>query len=360
MRWPFPRNYAKRIRMKTLHAQGFRMPAEWAPHQGTIMCWPCDEELWVGALSVARADCVRLIKTIAKFEPVHLIVNSEIEEREARGYLGDSNIRYYQIPIDDIWSRDTAPIFVTRGEEVLPVKWEFNSWGQKFQWLKDTVAAYPLLEQLGASPIKTGMVLEGGSIDVNGKGIALTTRQCLLSPKRNPKLSQQDLERYLHDYLGIEQTIWLNEGLEGDHTDGHIDTIVRFVNADTILCSVCEDRNDANYEVMQQNLAHLRAAKKADGSLFHVEPLPLPRKRRDFADERLPLSYANFYIGNGFVVVPTFEDENDERGVEIVGRYFAGREIIPLSSSGLVCGGGSFHCVTQQIPAGRFVKGELP
>ena len=199
---------------------------------------------------------------------------------------------------------------------------------------------------MGLERFQIPIVMEGGALDINSKGECLTTKQCLLNPNRNPELSQADLETYLQAYLGVTSVIWLNEGLEGDKTDGHIDTITRWASDTIIVTSVCEDPEDKNFAPLQENLEIL---KKLD---YEVLELPTPKKRIDLENERLPLTYANFYIGNGFVVVPTYDDVNDERALELIQKCFLEREVIGLPSSGLITGGGSFHCVTQQVPKG--------
>jgi len=193
-------------------------------------------------------------------------------------------------------------------------------------------------------------VMEGGSLDVNGAGIALTTKQCLLSKMRNPDLSQIDIEKYLENYLGIKKLIWLDNGLEGDHTDGHIDTIVRFVNKDTIVCSLTEDKQDKNYETMQHNFSLLKSSTNLQGEKFNIIPLVLPKNRMEIDGHRLPCTYANFYIGNGFVVVPQYDDPYDKIALDTITSFFPERTVVGLSSKYIICGGGSFHCVTQQQP----------
>jgi agmatine deiminase len=195
--------------------------------------------------------------------------------------------------------------------------------------------------------------MEGGSLDVNGNGVALTTKQCLLSKMRNPNLTQIDIEQYLKSYLGINKLIWLENGLEGDHTDGHIDTIVRFVNANTIVYSIAEDQNDLNYVTMKQNLEILKKATDVSGNFFNLVPLILPKNKMKIEGKRLPCTYANFYIGNGFVVVPTYDDPNDANALKTLETVFPEHKVIGLKSKYIISGGGSFHCVTQQQPAGQ-------
>jgi agmatine deiminase len=238
------------------------------------------------------------------------------------------------------------------------VNWEFNSWGGKFEWHNDTKAPEAVAEYLGVTHWDLPVVMEGGSLELNGRGVALTTRQCLLTDTRNPGLGEPQIEAMLREYLGIEKLLWLDAGLEGDHTDGHIDTITRFVDERTIVTVTEENPDDANHATMRENLERLRTFTDRDGQPFEIVTLPLPATRLEGPEGRLPPTYANFYIGNGFVAVPVYGDPNDERALEILRPLFPGREVIGLMSRELITGGGSFHCVTQQQPAGVLWKGD--
>jgi agmatine deiminase len=342
---------------------GFSMPAEWSPHAGVWMAFPADNTQWLGHLEEVRQEFAALIKTISIFESVHLIVRDEETELDARARLTAENVVFHRFAHNDVWLRDCAPIFVTKESEVAAVDWEFNGWGMKFEaeldnQIPDFVASY-----LEIPMFKTGIVMEGGSLEVNGAGVALTTRQCLHSKFRNPNLFESDLEKALNDYLGIEKVLWLENGLEGDHTDGHIDTITRFVNETTIITSVCEDRSDANFQTMQDNLERLKTFTNLDGKPFEIFELPLPKNRLEHVGEvaqsqgllgeRLPPTYANFYIANGAVIVPMYGDPNDGLALEILKPLFPNRKVIGLGSRAIINGGGSFHCVTQQQPLGK-------
>lgn len=337
---------------------GFAMPAEWAPHAATWTSWPSNDDLWYGALEAVRQEFAQLVRTVARFESVHLLVRDEEAEQDARARLQGTPVTYHRVPLDDVWFRDNGPLFVTRGEQVSFVNWEFNAWGGKYEWRHDTRAPEAVAAYLGVTHWDVPVVMEGGSLELNGAGVALTTRQCLLSPERNPDLDKQDLEALLRDHLGIEKLLWLDAGLEGDHTDGHIDTITRFVSERTLVTSVERDPNDPNHASMQANLRRLRAFTDREGRPFEIVELPLPRHRLEGAEGRLPPTYANFYVGNGFVVVPQYGDPHDEVALNILRPLFAGREVIGLSSRALITGGGSFHCVTQQQPAGLIWKGD--
>ncbi|MES2615905.1 MAG: agmatine deiminase family protein [Bdellovibrionota bacterium] len=328
------------------------MPAEWEKHTATWTCWPCDEEMWFGKLGQVRKEFCDLVKTISNFEKVHLLLRDKEALQSAQHYFGNTTqIVFHEIPLNDVWFRDNGPIFIKNDNKVEFVKWEFNSWGEKFKWDLDNEAPYSVAKYLNMNFVKTNIVMEGGSIDVNGAGIALTTKQCLLSQKRNPNLNQTDLEKYLENYLGIKKCLWLENGLEGDHTDGHIDTIVRFVNENTIVYSLTEDKTDKNYDTMRANFELLKTFKDLKGESFHLIPLVLPKNKMEIEGARLPCTYANFYIGNGFVVVPQYDDPHDKIALEILTPLFPNRTVIGLNSKYIICGGGSFHCVTQQQPS---------
>ena len=324
------------------------MPAEWAPHAATWTAWPYDDEKWLGYLEPVRQEFAAFVNTLARFESVNLVVNDEESEADAKARLSGGNISFYRIPHNDSWLRDSGAIFVKKNGSVAPVKWEFNGWGGKYPADLDNHMPQHMARILGAKLFNAGIVMEGGSLEVNGQGICITTRQCLLSPKRNPGLNEEDLETYLRDYLAIDNVIWLGDGLEGDHTDGHVDTITRFTGESTIVTAVCEDESDPNHRTLQDNWEILESL-----GAFRIVRLPLPKNPLWLDQEtRLPLTYANFYIANGAVLVPTYGDPNDARALEILRPLFPGREVIGLSSRALITGGGSFHCVTQQQPEG--------
>lgn len=331
---------------------GFAMPAEWSPHAATWMAWPADDELWLGELAPVRLEFAGLVRAIAAGEPVELLVRDGEAEADAASRLGGANVRLHRVPYDDVWLRDSGPIFVGREGRLRLVNWEFNGWGGKYNAAADNDVPRHVARILGTSTADTRAVLEGGSIEVNGAGTVLTTRQCLLSPMRNPSLSESEIEALLAAYLGTPDVLWIDTGLEGDHTDGHIDTITRFTDTKTIVTVTCEDRADANYETAMMNLERLRGFTDADGQRFRVIELPLPRMRVEFDGHRLPLMYANFYIANGAVIVPVYGDTNDERALDILRPLFPERDVRGVMARHLITGGGAFHCVTQQQPTG--------
>jgi agmatine deiminase len=334
------------------------MPAEWQPHAATWMAWPHDDEQWVGMLEPVRREFTVFIEAIGLREPVELIVADEESEADARRRLAHGTVRFHRVPHQDLWLRDSGPTFVTRRDEVALVDWEFNGWGEKYPADLDNQIPTHVARVLGEVPLyKPGIVMEGGSIEVDGGGTVLTTRQCLLSPHRNPGMTEAALEQHLRDGIGVDQVIWLDEGLEGDHTDGHIDTITRFVDRHTIVTATCDDSADPNHAVLAANLERLAGAKDADGRPYRIVGLPIPARPAYFEGERLPLTYANFYVINDAVLVPVYGDEHDDRALQILRPLFPDREIVPLMARALITGGGAFHCVTQQQPAGRLWRG---
>ncbi len=333
---------------------GFRMPAEWEPHAATWTSWPFDDVLWCGHLEGVRREFAALVGTITCFEPVRLLVRDDEAERDARGRLGGADVTYQRVALDDVWFRDNGPIFVrNRSGEVSFVHWAFNAWGGKFEWTRDTHAPTAVARALALDYWKLDVVLEGGAVETNGDGVALTTRSCLLSPTRNPELGEAGTEHYLREYLGIETLYWLDRGLDGDHTDGHIDTVARFTDPRTIVCSVEPNAGDPNHAATRANLERLRSLTAAGGPPYRIVEVPLPANRLELEGERLAPAYVNFYMGNGFVVVPQYADPNDARALETLRPLFPGREVIALASLEIMIGGGSFHCLTQPQPAGR-------
>jgi len=283
---------------------------------------------------------------------VNLLVADDESEQDARARLSARAVTMHRVPHQDLWLRDSGPIFVARDGELLLVDWEFNGWGGKYPAELDNAIPSHVARLLDSGPLyRPGVVMEGGSIEVNGQGVALTTSQCLLTATRNPGLSQRGIEMALEYSLGIQEVEWLDRGLEGDHTDGHIDTITRFVDEQTIVTSICEDTSDPNHATLAENLEDLQSVAHRRG--FRLVELPIPTGRVEFEGERLPLTYANFYIVNGGVVVPVYGKAEDARAIEILRPLFPKRAVVPVPSKALITGGGSFHCVTQQQPVGR-------
>jgi agmatine deiminase len=335
------------------------MPAEWDTHWATWLAWPHNRDTWPAQLEQVQDICVQIIAALHGQERVQLFVNdaataAQVSQRLTAQGLGLETIRLLQHPTVDAWLRDSGPTFLTRRSAATPslalVDWGFTAWGGKYpDMLVDDALPQYIAELLGLPRFRPGIALEGGSIDVNGRGTCLTTEQCLLHPNRNPDLQRHDLERYLHDYLGTSHVIWLGEGIAGDDTDGHVDDLARFVNPTTVVCVVTDDPQDVNYAVLQDNYRRLQAATDQDGRPLQVIPLPMPETV--VADnDPLPASYANFYIANGVVLLPTYNCPQDQTAVAVLQEVFPQRRVIGIPCTPLVWGFGAIHCITQQQP----------
>jgi agmatine deiminase len=343
-------------RFPTPRKQGFAMPAEWEAHAGVWLAWP-HNRVTFPHLEEVETTYIQMIRTLRQSEKVNLLVPDYRMKAQVLVLLGpndpkDEPISITVVPYADVWFRDYGPTFVSNRERqrLAMVGWKFNAWGEKYtDLIQDDTIPSRLKEQLGIPLFEPGIVLEGGSIEVNGKGMVMTTEQCLLHPNRNPTLSRQELERYLGEYLGVTTVLWLGEGIAGDDTDGHIDDIARFADPITILCAVEEDAADENFRPLQENLSRLRQARTPEGAPFRIIPVPMPH-RIDDAGSRLPASYLNFYIGNRVVLVPQFGDPRDVQAREIVGNAFPDRSVVGIDCRRLVEGMGTLHCVTQQQP----------
>ena len=349
---------------------GYRMPAEWEAHEATWLAWPHNPEDWPGKFHAIPWLYAEIVRLLAAHERVHLLVQDEKEQRRAtsvleRAHANLDNVRLHQWPTDRVWTRDSGPIFVRNSEgQVGITNWRFNAWAKYQNWHLDDQVPDRAADLLGLpqwqptvelAGDQRRLVLEGGSIDTNGQGILLTTEECLLSDvqQRNPGVSREQLEQAFHDYLGIDQVIWLGRGIAGDDTHGHVDDISRFVGPTTIVTAVEANSKDANHAPLMENLARLKACRTAAGKPFDIVELPLPRAVV-FRRQRLPASYANFYIANGVVLVPTFHDPNDRIALGILAELFPDREVIGIHAVDLVWGLGTLHCMTQQQPAGTF------
>lgn len=334
---------------------GYRMPAEWEPQEAIWLSWPHNELTWPGGLlAEVEQSYVEIIRALHPHQKVKLLVKSGDAETSVRGTLQRAGIElsqviFFQIATQDAWIRDYGPTFVVNreGRQLAMVKWVFNVWGNKYDdLLDDNRIPYELNRLIGLPMFEPGIVLEGGSIEVNGAGTLLTTEQCLLNKNRNPSLTRSQTEDYLRQYLGVSTILWLHEGIAGDDTDGHIDDIARFVDEQNVICVVEEDPADENYEILKDNYDRLiRMVPK-------VIKLPMPGRVAD-GDVRLPASYANFYIGNGAVVVPIFGHSNDERALEILQKCFPARRVIGVNCTAMVHGLGTIHCCSQQEPRGN-------
>lgn len=335
-----------------------RMPAEWEPHAATWLAWPHNRKDWPGKFSAIPLVYAEIIRHLARHEPVELIVDDPAAEAKARRLLVRAgapvgNVRFHHWPTDRIWVRDSGCSFV-QGEGLGAVTWRFNAWAKYPDFQRDEAIGLRMAQAAGAGPAQAGVVLEGGSIDVNGRGTILTTEECLLSKvqQRNPGMKRKDYEKIFAEYLGAPNTIWLGSGIQGDDTHGHVDDLARFVAADTIVTMVETNRQkkDANYAPLRENLRRLRDARDQDGKAINIIELPIPHPVI-FEKRRLPASYANFYIANGIVLAPVFNDPNDRIALDTLARLFPTREVVPIYSGDLVWGLGTMHCMTQQQPA---------
>jgi agmatine deiminase len=349
------------MRKQTPAELGYAMPAEWQPHTATWLSWPKDPLTWPDRVPQVEKIFLQMMAALAPHEIVNLLVDdAETEERvKARcTFAGAQNIHFHQLPTVDSWIRDYGPNFLlSRDRKLAYNDWIFNAWGNKYEELKrDDVIPAKLENYLGVPRFEPGIVMEGGSIEVNGAGMVMTTEQCLLNPNRNPQLNREAIESHLKDYLNVEQVLWLGEGIVGDDTDGHIDDIARFVAPDTVICALEEDPEDANYELLQDNLRRLQLATDMNGRRFEIVTLPMPGLVAATNDEspraldRLPASYANFYIANEVVLAPIFGHENDQRALDTLQRVFPARRVVGINCEPLVWGMGTIHCVTQQQP----------
>ncbi|HYL35830.1 MAG TPA: agmatine deiminase family protein [Bryobacteraceae bacterium] len=332
---------------------GFRMPAEWEPHEATWLAWPHERTDWPGKFAPIPWVYGEVVRWLARVEKVRILVEDRATEQAARRVLAKcganlSAVEFFPHRTNRSWTRDTCPILVRNSKgEVAATNWRFNGWAKYGNWRLDNRIPAFLARRLKMRSFDPGIVLEGGSIDVNGAGLLLTTEECLLNQTvqvRNPGLDRAGLERYFADYLGIERTIWLKDGIAGDDTHGHIDDLARFVGTDAVVTVVEEDRSEANYEPLRENLALL----KQTGLKVVTLPMPAPVY---FDGQRLPASYANFYIANRLALVPTFGDPMDRVALNTLAKLFPDREVVGIYCRDLVLGLGTLHCMTMQQPA---------
>lgn len=336
------------------------MPAEWETHAATWLAWPHNLDTWPGKFTPIPKIYVEIVNALHLYEPVNICVNNAEVATQLRHLLTQagvdlSRVSLYEIPTNDTWARDHGPIFVTRvheGQTELAITdWLFNSWGEKYgPWDLDDVVPQKIAAQFGLPLFEPGIVLEGGSIDVNGRGTLLTTEACLLNPNRNPSLTRTDIEKYLCAYLGVNKILWLGDGIVGDDTDGHVDDLARFVDPTTVVCMVEDDPADVNYALLRDNFTRLQRLTDQDGRPLHVVPLSMPGAV-EYEGHRLPASYANFYIANGVVLVPTYACPNDQRALALLQELFPSRRVVGIPCTDLVWGLGAIHCITQQQPA---------
>lgn len=353
---------------------GYRMPAEWEEHDGTWLSWPKDPDTFPpSVLGAVEKTFSRVIEALAEGEEVRVIIDDEASEARVKSKLSGiravrrENVTFLKLKTVDVWVRDYAPIYVRRGPgsefsrghaeserrgALALTKWIFNSWGDKYNDLRpDNEAGMRIANSTGLNVFEPEIVLEGGSIDVNGEGTLMTTEQCLLNPNRNPGLDRERLEAILMDNLGATNVLWLGSGIKGDDTDGHVDDIARFVAPSVVAVAGEDNPSDPNHLPLEEDLKRLRMAVDQDGAPFEILTVPMPAPV-SIPEGRLPASHLNFYIGNSAVLVPTFDSPTDSRALNALRGYFPHRETVGIDCRALVYGLGTLHCVTQQIPAG--------
>ncbi|MXV16280.1 agmatine deiminase family protein [Hufsiella ginkgonis] len=337
---------------------GYRFPAEWAEHVATWLSWPHKEASWPGKIDAIYPVYGEFVKLLAEGEKVRINVADETMRAAAVQHLEKARadlrqVEFYFHPTNDAWCRDHGPAFLLNNqaaERKAIVDWGFNAWGGKYPPFDlDDVIPTRIANHFGLPVFNPGIIMEGGSVEFNGKGTVLTSTCCLLNGNRNPYLSQQQVERYLYDYYGMEQVLWVDEGIVGDDTDGHIDDTIRFVNEDTVLTVVETDKNDENYTLLQDNLRALKKMRLLNGKQLNIIELPMP-DAVTWEGTRLPASYANFYISNKHVIVPTYRCHKDEKALELIQACFPTRKTVGLDSTDIIWGLGSFHCLSQQEP----------
>ncbi len=335
------------------------MPAEWERHRATWLSWPHNRETWPGAVESMQRLWAGLARELAVGEEVHVLAGGEAQRRRAAELLDEEGcprdrVFLHGVATDDAWMRDCGPTFVSRlGEgatEHLLIDWDYNAWGGKYPpWDGDDAVPARLGELLDLPVFRPGIVLEGGSIEVNGAGTLLTTESCLLHGKRNPHLDRGALEGVLAAALGVSHVVWLGDGIAGDDTDGHVDDLTRFCAARIIVTVIEDDAGDVNYRPLRENAKRLERARDQDGRAFDIATLPMP-PALELDGQRLPASYANFYIANDIVVMPTFRSPRDDTAADILQGLFADRKVIGIDAVELIRGLGAFHCITQQQP----------
>jgi agmatine deiminase len=349
------------IAAQTTKEAGYRMPSEWDRHEATWLSWPKNPLTFPDeVLPAVEAVYAQMVSALSGGERVRILVDDEAMSERARAHIEElgadwGNVELMQIRSADVWVRDYGPTFVLSADRKrkAAVKWNFNAWGGKYDdLLYDNIAGEDLLRRSGVRSFRPNIVMEGGSIDVNGLGTVLTTEQCLLNKNRNPQLGKAEIEGYLEDYLNVSKVIWLSSGIDGDDTDGHVDDFARFVSPSTVLCAHSHSDLGGNRAVLERNLRTLKEATDQDGRPLEVWELPMPEPIQLPEEERfLPASYANFYIANKVVLLPVFKDASDAAAIELLLNCFPGREVVPIYARDLVYGYGGLHCVTQQEPA---------
>jgi agmatine deiminase len=345
------------FRQKTPRELGYRFPAEWEKHAGTWLSYPHNETSWPGKIHTIFPYYHQFVKALAVREKVHINVTGRAMAEAVEKALTETGVRMENISLhihltNDAWCRDHGPAFVVNASAESPkaiVNWEYNSWGGKYPAVHDNQIPLLIAELMQVPVFQPGIVMEGGSIDVNGKGTLLTTTSCLLHINRNPNLKQEAIEQILTDFYGVEQVLWLGEGIEGDDTDGHVDDLARFINEDTVVTMVEHNKSDANYEPLKKNLKELSRFRLINGKQLNIVEIPMPDPLY-YEGQRLPVSYANFYMANAGLMLPVFRCKSDDKAVSLLESCIRDRPIVALDSVEIIWGLGSWHCLSQQEP----------
>ena len=342
----------------TPKALGYHFPAEFAPHLATWLSWPHKEASWPGKIDSIYSNYCLFVKYLAESELVRINVADEVMKNAAITHLLKANVNMQKVefflhPTNDAWCRDHGPAFLINsnaGYKKVIVDWNYNAWGNKYPPFDlDDVIPTLIGKHFNIPVFYPGIIMEGGSVEFNGKGTLITSTACLLNQNRNPHLNKGQIENYICNYYGVDQVLWVDEGIIGDDTDGHIDDTVRFVNEDTVITVIEENKQDENYELLQTNLKQLQKMRLLNGKQLNIIELPMPDELI-YENQRLPCSYANFYISNQYVIVPTFRSKKDDIALQIITDSFANREIVGIDSTDIIWGLGSFHCLSQQEP----------
>ncbi|MBN2481167.1 MAG: agmatine deiminase family protein [Bacteroidales bacterium] len=342
---------------RTPRSLGYRFPAEWEKHASTWLSYPHNELSWPGKIHTIFPYYHQFIRELVKGEKVNINVTDQTMLEHVRKALEDAcvdmqQIRFHLNPTNDAWCRDHGPAFLVKNGSEIPkviVNWEYNGWGGKYDAELDNRIPLRIAADLDIPVYSPGIVMEGGSVDFNGSGSLITTESCLLNPNRNPGLNKQQIEQCLMDYYSVEQVLWLGDGIEGDDTDGHVDDLTRFVNPDTVVTMVEHNKKDANYKPLKENVEILNSFRLLTGKQLNIIELPMPQPVY-YQDQRLPVSYANFYIANAGVIVPTYMCKQDEQALAILSECFSDRPVIGIDSLEIIWGLGSWHCLSQQEP----------
>jgi agmatine deiminase len=339
-------------------AAGYFFPAEFAPHVATWLSWPHNPDTWPGKIHTIYPSYAEFVRVLTLGEAVHINVADAAMEAVARETLALAGadlarVRFFHHPTNDAWCRDHGPAFLVKPGAEIPkviVDWGHNAWGGKYPPFDlDDVIPTRIAQAYGIPVYHPGIIMEGGSVDFNGTGTLITSTSCLLNPNRNPHLNRRQIEQYLVDFYGVNHILWVDEGIVGDDTDGHIDDTVRFFNEDSVITVIEHSKQDDNYALLQRNLKQLQAMHLADGRKLNIVELPMPDALY-YEGQRLPCSYANFYISNRHVIVPTFQCDRDGEALEIIAQCFPDREVVGIDSTDIIWGLGSFHCLSQQEP----------